>query len=190
LPEISDENIPEVVPVCYWLLIGGVAEGPFDFARVRAKLASGEVGRQTRACPVGGNAWVPLARVPGLGLERTRPPRGLQARPAARVEEVLEVLPADDEEPLLHCYRDYNEVPWYRRSGVAGVFVLTGLLCFAPLIWTVCFLCLTGDIYNQDTDKEGYLTRWSWWNKIAAVIILIIQAVALAWWFLQAFAAL
>jgi hypothetical protein len=77
-------------------------------------------------------------------------------------------------------YINYDDVPWYRRTGPASVFVLSGFFCFPPLLWTVCLLCLTGDIYFKKVGKDGYLTKWSSANKVAAAIILILQTVGLA----------
>jgi hypothetical protein len=85
-------------------------------------------------------------------------------------------------------YSNYKEVPWYRQSGIASLFTLTGFFCFPPLLWTVCILCLTGDIYNKKVGKDGYLTKWSGGNKIAAIIILVLQTGGIAYRFSQGFA--
>jgi hypothetical protein len=65
--------------------------------------------------------------------------------------------------------------------------ILVGFFCCPPLLWTVCILCLSGDIYNNRLGSDGYLTTWSWGNKIAAVIILLLQAGGLAFQVWQAF---
>jgi len=74
-------------------------------------------------------------------------------------------------------YEYYEDVPWYRRSGTASIFVLCGFCLLPPLLWTVCVICLTGDIYNNKLDRDGYLTKWSSGNKVAAVIILVLQTI-------------
>jgi hypothetical protein len=76
-------------------------------------------------------------------------------------------------------YTNYIDVPWYRRSGWASVFTLIGFFCFPPLLWTVCILCLTGDIYYDKVRKDGTLSVWSKGNKVAAVIILLLQSCAI-----------
>jgi hypothetical protein len=76
-------------------------------------------------------------------------------------------------------YTEYEQVPWYRRSGTASLFALAGFFCFPPLLWIVCILCLTGDIYNKTYTKDGYLMKWSWANKIAAILILLLQSAGL-----------
>jgi hypothetical protein len=75
-------------------------------------------------------------------------------------------------------YLRYEDVPWYRRepSMLAGICVLfCGLATIA-----LCVICLTGDVYKKTYDKDGKLMVWGIGNKIAAVVILIIQAF-LAW---------
>jgi len=63
------------------------------------------------------------------------------------------------------------------------MFVLIGAFCFAPLVWLVCFLCLTGDIYQSETRRTtGFLKKWGPGNKIAAVIILVLQLVFYGAW--------
>src|SRR5947209_175920 len=73
-------------------------------------------------------------------------------------------------------YTDYQQVPWYRRSGTMTGFILGGFFCFPPLLWAACIICLTGDVYNNRVKKDGTLSRWSAGNKVAAVIILVLQA--------------
>lgn len=78
------------------------------------------------------------------------------------------------------AYTDYQQVPWYRRSGTMTVFILVGFFCFPPLLWAACVICLTGDVYNNRVKKDGTLSRWSTGNKVAAAIILALQAFGLA----------
>jgi len=74
---------------------------------------------------------------------------------------------------------EYLQVPWYRRSATVSTFVLVGFFCLPPLLWAACIICLTGQVYNNRIKKDGTLSRWSSGNKVAAVIILAIQAVAI-----------
>jgi hypothetical protein len=80
---------------------------------------------------------------------------------------------------IVDQYANYLDVPWYRRSGNASGMVLAGFFCIPPLLWAVCILCLTGEIYNKKVGVDGYLTRWSYANKVVAGIILIVQSVGL-----------
>jgi hypothetical protein len=73
-------------------------------------------------------------------------------------------------------YRTFEEVPWYRREPGALVFLLA--ILFTPVTIALCVLALTGDIYQNSYDKEGNLKVWGVGNKIAAVLILLFQAVA------------
>ena len=73
-------------------------------------------------------------------------------------------------------YTRYEDVPWYRRSGPVGTITFLGLF-FGPAILLSCIVALTGDIYTKKKDESGKLITWSFGNKIAAVIILVIQIV-------------
>lgn len=68
----------------------------------------------------------------------------------------------------------YEDVVWYRRSGVNSLLVLLGLCC-GPFILAVCVILLTGDVYYNKHDASGRLERWSTANKVVAVIILLGQ---------------
>jgi hypothetical protein len=73
-------------------------------------------------------------------------------------------------------YKSYEDVPWYRRSGPVGAITFLGL-CFGPAILFSCIVVLTGEVYTNKKDPSGNLITWSVGNKVAAVIILIIQVV-------------
>ena len=51
----------------YWLLVGSVPSGPYTTEQVHAKLASGEVTGDTRACRLGDSRWLPLIKTPSFG---------------------------------------------------------------------------------------------------------------------------
>jgi hypothetical protein len=70
-------------------------------------------------------------------------------------------------------YKTFDEVPWYRREPGALVFLLA-LLC-TPVILVLCVIALSGDVYRNAYDKDGNLITWGTGNKIAAVLILVIQ---------------
>lgn len=71
-----------MVDVRYWLLAGPTPTGPFTLAEVHNELAAGRVTWDTPACVVGGTAWQPLLRTPGLGprAETTANPHPPAAR--------------------------------------------------------------------------------------------------------------
>ncbi len=75
---------------------------------------------------------------------------------------------------MSQAYSVYAQVPWYRRASIVGAITFLGLFC-SPAILFACIVVLTGDVYYDKTDDQGQLKRWSFGNKVAAVIILIIQ---------------
>ena len=70
-------------------------------------------------------------------------------------------------------YNTYVDVPWYRRSGPIGTITFLGLF-FLPAAAFSCIIALTGDVYTKKKDASGKLITWSFGNKVAAVIILIV----------------
>ena len=72
--------------------------------------------------------------------------------------------------------QEYNDLPWYRKSSNVSPITLLGLCC-GPAIFVVCIIVLTGDVYYNKRDPAGNLTKWGAGNKVAAVIILILQIV-------------
>ena len=71
------------------------------------------------------------------------------------------------------AYKTYDEVPSYRREPGALVFLLA--LVFTPVTIALCVIALTGDVYRNAYDKDGRLMSWGVGNKIAAVLILLLQ---------------
>jgi zinc-ribbon domain len=69
-------------------------------------------------------------------------------------------------------YLQYKDVPWYRRE--PGPLAMIGVLC-GVLSVPLCILCFTGDIYKKRFDRKGNLVVWGTSNKIAAVVVLVIQ---------------
>jgi hypothetical protein len=84
-------------------------------------------------------------------------------------------------ELMSEAYTDFRQVPWYRRSDTMTGFILGGFFCLPPLLWAACVICLTGAVYNNRVKKDGTLSRWSAGNKVAAVIILVLQTLAIAY---------
>jgi hypothetical protein len=72
-------------------------------------------------------------------------------------------------------YKTYDEVPWYRRE--PGDWVFIAALLFPPVSIALCIICLTGDIYREGSAYvgPGSLHVWGVGNKVAAVLILVLQ---------------
>lgn len=73
-------------------------------------------------------------------------------------------------------YTAFDQVPWYRREPGFWMFLLA--IIFTPVTIALCFICLTGDVYKNARDSAGNLIKWGKGQKIAAVVILLLQ------WFL------
>ena len=70
--------------------------------------------------------------------------------------------------------QQYSTLPWYRKSSYVSPITLLGLCC-SPAILAVCIIVLTGDVYYNQTDAAGNLKKWGFANKIAAIVILVLQ---------------
>ena len=70
-------------------------------------------------------------------------------------------------------YLKYDDVPWYRRE--PGALAMIGVLLCGFVTIALCLICLTGDVYKNKYDRNGKLEVWGISNKIAAVVILVIQ---------------
>jgi hypothetical protein len=57
-------------------------------------------------------------------------------------------------------YTSYADVPWYRRSDKNSQLALLGLCVCSPLLWFVCVMVLTGDIYYDKQREDGTLETW------------------------------
>ena len=88
----------------FWLLTGTIPAGPYSVSQIHGMLASGETTWQTRACPVGGGAWVALVEMPGFGPTATaehssalatHPPRVFPVRPPAPESPIQYPSPAE-----------------------------------------------------------------------------------------------
>jgi hypothetical protein len=102
------------------------------------------------------------------------PSMKFQPDPPRSFEETI--VPAPSEKAIRRRavkYETYEQVPWHRKEPGALVFLLV-LLC-APITVAMCVVALTGDVYRNAYDKDGILQVWGPGNKVAAVLILLIQ---------------
>ena len=102
-------------------------------------------------------------------------PAGLAGMMGSRKVRSTAVVPPIQGEPEMQ-FREYNQLPWYRRSGVNSGLILANILScgFIPSAIVVCINALTGEIYFNKKDKQGNLKTWHWANKVAAVILLLL----------------
>ena len=77
-------------------------------------------------------------------------------------------------------YQKFEDVPWYRRE--PGALAMIGVLFCGFVTIVLCLICLTGDVYKNKYDRNGNLEVWGISNKIAAVVILVIQFFFLWLW--------
>ena len=80
-------------------------------------------------------------------------------------------------------YRDYSEVPWHRKSSSNTLLILLSFLTFGFVPGNpprLPLFVLTGDIYYDRLDEDGNLAKWSWGNKIVAIILLVLNVFQLA----------
>jgi hypothetical protein len=77
--------------------------------------------------------------------------------------------------PPQGLYRTYQDVPWFRRSPTNTAFILIALFTcgLVPLTLATCVILLTGDVYYNSRDAQGNLAKWSFANKVVAVLILV-----------------
>ena len=87
----------------------------------------------------------------------------------------------NDQAPLLSSYKNYNDVPWHRRSSSLSFMLIIGVVCCAPLIWASCIICLTGNVYYKTFNDDGSLATWLFANKIASIIVLLIHFLYMYW---------
>jgi hypothetical protein len=72
-------------------------------------------------------------------------------------------------------------IPWHRRSSVNSLLIVASILSggLFPGVMFVCLFVLTGDIYSNNYDANGNLKTWGWGNKVAAIILLILNVISL-----------
>jgi hypothetical protein len=71
-------------------------------------------------------------------------------------------------------YTAFSQVPWYRRGDVNNLFVFLGMAGCLPLTAWTCWNLLTGDVYYNHLDEDGYLARWGIVNKLWAIGFAVI----------------
>jgi len=59
------------------------------------------------------------------------------------------------------------------------LLLLFGLAMCPPALWVACVIILTGEIYQKNKEEDGFLRVWPGGNKIAVVILILIQLLAL-----------
>lgn len=77
--------------------------------------------------------------------------------------------------------RNYEEVPWLRKSGTNTFFIIVHVLtCGAlPLMLLTCIMLVTGSIYYKETLPEGTLKTWSKANAVIAFLVLLVPMILL-----------
>ena len=73
-------------------------------------------------------------------------------------------------------YTDYRDVPWYRQQYSVNVLIVAGFFVFPPLLWAACLFCLTGDIYTEEEDEDGFVTKCPPSTKISALLALVVHS--------------
>lgn len=95
-----------------------------------------------------------------------------------RVESWLQISLLESKIVGMKKYTDYKEVPFIRKSGINSLMIFFGL--FIPLLILVpCYVLITGDVYENNYDKEGNLKKWSSANRYVAIFIVAVQALVL-----------
>ena len=99
-------------------------------------------------------------------------------RPALKQIDAQGVRHPDPPKPLPQMsstgrYLKYEDVPWYRRE--PGALAFLGVLFCGFVTVALCIICLTGDVYKKSYDAKGNLNVWGPGNKIAAILILVLQ---------------
>jgi len=80
----------------------------------------------------------------------------------------------DTENTDLRLALFYAPLPWYRKSTVCSILLIVGILVFRPLVFIPVISCLTSPIYYREFDENGELATWSWGNRVAAIIFLVL----------------
>ena len=110
----------------------------------------------------------PRKSTSGFGRTRFQPNRSRSVK-----ETIILASSGNAIQRLATKYETYEEVPWHRREPGALVFLL--VLLFTPITVALCIIALTGDVYRKAYDEDGNLQVWGPGNKVAAVLILLLQ---------------
>jgi hypothetical protein len=168
-------------PAQIYVTRDGQRLGPYSLQEINERLGNAAISPSDLAWYQGINDWVPLSSVPGIAT--TPPPYppdtgplvpGMPPSPAPGSPPIA-VTPAPVRSPSRSEYRDYKEVPWFRRSSTNSFFILANVLSFGwiPGILAVCIIALTGNVYLKSRDENGNLKKWGRGNRIAAFVLLL-----------------
>lgn len=170
-------NAPGAAGGRFWLLIGDVPNGPFDVAQIHAKLLSGTITWQTRACPLGGNTWLPLVGTPGFG-----------PTPLGEVPSMIPVLPnsmndsrrrGTAESAVAAQEPVQDEPPRQYRLSAFGNLICVYCLAINPFLWVASNLtcCVAGSSYKEDSALAGY----DFFHSLSDAVVGLGITAALAW---------
>ena len=130
----------------WYAVIDNQRQGPMSPEDLEARIDAKQITAQTLLWREGMANWVPAWQC----LDGIEPP------------------------PVIRLAQLYDPLPWYRKNGVCSALLIIGLLVFRPLVFIPVISCLTGPVYYRKLDENGNLATWSWWNKVAAVILLLL----------------
>ena len=162
----------------YHVVVQGKQSGPFPESTVQSKVLSGEVSRDDLCWTTGMAEWQPIRSVISLSAGET----------PSSPENLPPPIPHGTKAPSgAQGYKDYSQVPWYRKSSVNSIFILISLIScgWVPGILAVCIIVLSGDVYSSARDDQGYLKKWGPANKVAACVLLLINIIALLYGFFR-----
>ena len=134
----------------------------------------------TNFCPIDGHPVIdpanPPTSLPKPILLKSAPQKPADAPKSTDVHKSANAPKKAGDAPKKSAagrYLRYEDVPWYRRE--PGALAMIGVLLCGVVTIALCIICLTGDIYKNKHDRNGQLEVWGVSNKIAAVVILVIQ---------------
>ena len=173
-----EASTPKIVPEQWYYQDGSQIRGPLSSHQLAELATHGSLRPDHRVRKGTDGHWHMASEVKGLRFATASQTHGSQAGAA-----VPPAMPAHSETPYLiaNKYRDYEEVPWYRRSGVNTLFVLANIFTcgFVPLTLWTCINLLSGEVYYKEKDADGYLKTWSFANKVVAFLIIVFNVIVL-----------
>lgn len=132
-------------------------QGPVTDEQIKALIASGNLSADDLAWCEGMAEWKPIREITELSV---RPRQTESSQDQSKNKTPTE-------------YYNYEEVPWFRRSGINSLFVILGIFCIPPLLLFTVVMLITGDVYYNKYSQNGTLKKWSVANKVIAVIIFL-----------------
>lgn len=155
---------------------------------VRMRVGAQFAGRKGRCKNCGTVLEIPAQDAPERAAESREavhqtaipaPPASLSASPGMDAPPTIAAAPPADEAAT---HTAYSNLPWYRRGGVLTGFTVAAIVTLflgygtIPCI-PVCIAVLTGDVYYDKRDPDGSLKKWGWSNKVAAIVLLLLNIV-------------